>query len=358
MEKALIDKIETIKKEYDEIMEKLQDPEVLSDIKQTTSLTKKEKKLFPKVDLYNKYIENKRDEEEATELLSIETDSEMSAMLKETITEAKKQLEILEAELLEEMAEKDPADEKDCIFEIQGAAGGDEAKIFAGDLYRMYQRYFSKEGFEIEVIDEEPSDNGGYSFVSFKVTGKDPYGTFKYESGVHRVQRVPQTETQGRVHTSTATVAVLPEAEDIDLEINSADLRIDTYRSGGKGGQHANKTDSAVRITHIPTGVVAQSQDGRSQHANKDNAMNILKARLYEAILIEANKNSSENKNSLVGSGDRSEKIRTYNYPQNRITDHRISLTLKKLDRVMDGALGEIIDVLVAVGRGKGIDEG
>ncbi len=358
MEKALLDKLDSIQKEYDEITSKLQDPEVLSDIKQVTTLTKQEKKLSGKVELYNNWKKYKNDSNDAEAMIASESDPEMISMLKETISNSKKEIEKIEEIIKEELTDKDPADEKDCIFEIQGAAGGDEAKIFAGDLYRMYQRYFAKEGFDVKVISEDVAETGGYSFISFEVSGgKDPYGNFKYESGVHRVQRVPVTETQGRVHTSTATVAVMPIIEETEMIIPDSDIRIDTYRSGGKGGQHANKTDSAVRITHIPTGTVVQSQDGRSQHANKDKAMTTLRARLYEEKMKAEQQANAANKSSLVGSGDRSEKIRTYNYPQNRVTDHRINLTLKKLDRVMDGSLGEIIDVLVAVGKGKEINK-
>lgn len=351
MEKVILDKLIQISKEYSEANEQLMDSEILSNVKKVTSLNKLIKKHQEKIELYNKWNTLNEDIKAAEELMQLEPSSadEFKAM----ISENKKEIEKLEEILKEVMVDKDPNDERDAIVELQGAAGGDESKIFVGDLFRAYQRYFAKMDYTIEMIDEDDADAGGYSTLSFYVRGVDVYGHLKYESGVHRVQRIPVTETQGRVHTSTITVSVTPEVEDVEIEINPSDLRIDTYRSGGKGGQHANKTDSAVRITHVPTGIVAQSQDGRSQHQNKENAMQLIKSRLYEQQMqAEAEKNAAEKK-SLVGTGDRSEKIRTYNYPQNRITDHRIGLTLKKLDRVMDGALDEVIDTLIATDAGK-----
>ncbi len=351
MEKQIHDKLIQIKEEYTQANEKLMDPEVLSDVKQVTSLNKLVKRHEAKVALFDKWVGLHNDITAAEEL--IEMDPEGAAEFKEMISANKKEIVTLEDEIKEVMVDKDPNDERDVIMEIQGAAGGDEAKIFAGDLFRTYQKWFSKLGFSVEMIEESESDAGGYSNVQFYVRGVDVYGHLKYESGVHRVQRIPSTETQGRVHTSTITVSVMPEVEEVDVEINPADLRVDTYRSGGKGGQHANKTDSAVRITHIPTGIVAQSQDGRSQHANKDIAMQLIRSRIFEIKMQEEMSKSADAKKNLVGSGDRSEKIRTYNYPQNRITDHRIGLTLKKLDRVMEGGLDEIVDVLIATAAGK-----
>ncbi len=348
MEQHLLNKLEAAKKDYSEAQEKLMDSEVLSDVKQVTLLNKQIKRNQLKVDLYDKYISLNDDIKAAEELINISDDQDTIKDFSELIANNKKEIDILEQKIIESLIEKDPNDERDVFIEIQGAAGGDESKIFVGDLFRAYQKYFSKMDFAIEMIEEDQSEAGGYSKLSFNVRGVDVYGYLKFESGVHRVQRIPTTETQGRVHTSTITVSVTPEADDVEIEINPADLRIDTYRSGGKGGQHANKTDSAVRITHVPTGIVAQSQDGRSQHHNKDITMQILKNRLFEKQMEEELTKNADAKKSLVGTGDRSEKIRTYNYPQNRITDHRIGLTLKKLDRVMDGGFNEIIDELVS----------
>lgn len=351
MEKQIHEKLIQIKKDFDEANEKLMDTEVLSDVKQVTSINKLIKKNQPKVDLFNEWQTLTNDIIAAEELIAM--DPEGAAEFKEMINLNKKEIESLEDKIKEVMVDKDPNDERDVIMEIQGAAGGDEAKIFVGDLFRTYQKWFSKLDYTIEIIEESESDAGGYSNIQFYVRGVDVYGHLKYESGVHRVQRIPTTETQGRVHTSTITVSVMPEVEEVDVEINPSDLRIDTYRSGGKGGQHANKTDSAVRITHIPTGIVAQSQDGRSQHHNKDIAMQLIRSRIFEIKMQEEIEKSADAKKNLVGSGDRSEKIRTYNYPQNRITDHRIGLTLKKLDRVMEGGLDEVVDVLIATAAGK-----
>ncbi len=351
MEKQIHEKLIQIKKEYDEANEQLMNSEVLSDVKKVTSINKLIKKHQPKVDMFNTWNTLNDDIQAAEELMEMDPDS--AAEFKEMISANKKEIEKIEDEIKEVMVDKDPNDERDVIMEIQGAAGGDEAKIFAGDLFRTYQKWFSQLDYTTEIIEASESDAGGYSNIQFYVRGVDVYGHLKYESGVHRVQRIPTTETQGRVHTSTITVSVMPEVEEVDVEINNADLRIDTYRSGGKGGQHANKTDSAVRITHVPTGIVAQSQDGRSQHANKDIAMQLIRSRIFEIRMNEEMEKSADAKKNLVGSGDRSEKIRTYNYPQNRITDHRIGLTLKKLDRVMEGGLSEVVDVLIATAAGK-----
>lgn len=347
MEKQILDKLIEIEKEYSNAKENMLDSEVLSDIKQVTKYNKLIKKNDEKMNLFEKWTFLNNDNEAALELMKLDEDPELQKDFKKMISENKKQIEEIEVTLKEIMVDKDPNDERDVIMELQAAAGGDEAKIFVGDLFRAYQKYFSKKNFTIELIDEAEAEAGGYSSLSFYVRGIDVYGHLKFESGVHRVQRIPTTETQGRVHTSTITVSVMPEVEDVDIEINNSDLRIDTYRSGGKGGQHANKTDSAVRITHTPTGIVAQSQDGRSQHHNKDIAMQLIRSRIFEMKMQEEALKNASNKKTLVGTGDRSEKIRTYNYPQNRITDHRIGLTLKKLDRIMDGGMNEIIDVLI-----------
>ena len=262
------------------------------------------------------------------------------AELEEKLPDVIKKLEI-------ELIPKDPNDNKDVIMEIRGAAGGDEGNIFAGDLYRMYVKYAESQGWKFEVMEAIDAEAGGYSLISFMVKGEGVYGKLKFESGSHRVQRVPKTETQGRVHTSTATVLVMPEVEEVDVEINKNDLRIDTYRASGAGGQHINKTDSAVRITHIPTGIVAASQDGRSQHDNKDKAMKALIARIYDYYQQQQDQQVESERKSKVGTGDRAEKIRTYNYPQNRVTDHRIGLTIQQLDRIIEGKLDDIITALI-----------
>ena len=260
--------------------------------------------------------------------------------MEEKLPDVIKKLEI-------ELIPKDPNDNKDVIMEIRGAAGGDEGNIFAGDLYRMYVKYAESQGWKVEVMEAIDAEAGGYSLISFMVKGEGVYGKLKFESGSHRVQRVPKTETQGRVHTSTATVLVMPEVEEVDVEINKNDLRIDTYRASGAGGQHINKTDSAVRITHIPTGIVAASQDGRSQHDNKDKAMKALIARIYDYYQQQQDQQVESERKSKVGTGDRAEKIRTYNYPQNRVTDHRIGLTIQQLDRIIEGKLDDIITALI-----------
>ncbi len=351
MEKNILEKLEKIIIEYDKVVKELQNPDIFSNPKESTRLNKVQKKLSLPYSLYVRYKELNEEIIDAEELLSLEKEQEMISEFKKIISNNKKELIKLEEQIIESLIEKDPIDEKDAIVEIKGAAGGDEANIFVGDLFEMYQKYSSKNEMKIEVESESRADMGGFTNIKFKVSGIDVYGKLKYESGVHRVQRVPSTETQGRVHTSTVTVSVMPEADEVDFEIATNDLRIDTYRASGAGGQHINKTDSAVRITHIPTGVVAASQDGRSQHDNKDKAMNELRNKLYMMKIEEEQKKQKEQKKLAVGTGDRSEKIRTYNYPQNRITDHRINLTIKKLDRIMDGGLSEVIDVLVSVGK-------
>ena len=285
--------------------------------------------------------------EESRELLAdSDTDEELKEMAELELAEAEEKLPVAEKEVMIALLPPEPSDSKNVIIEIRAGTGGDEAAIFAGDLFRMYSRYAETHGLKVSVMDVSPSEAGGYKEVVFSVEGEDAYKKLKYESGTHRVQRVPETETQGRVHTSAATVAVLAEVEDVDIEIKNEDLKIDTYRASGAGGQHVNTTDSAIRITHIPTGTIVQCQDERSQHKNKAAAMRVLRARIYEDQQREIEAEQAEARRSQVGSGDRSEKIRTYNYPQNRLTDHRINLTLYKLDRVMEGSLNEIFTAL------------
>ena len=279
--------------------------------------------------------------------LAKESDPEIKEMAKMELDELEERMPEIIKKLELELIPKDPNDNKNVIMEIRGAAGGDEGNIFAGDLYRMYVKYAESQGWKVEVMEAEESEAGGFSLISFNVIGDGVYGKLKYESGSHRVQRVPKTETQGRVHTSTATVLVMPEMEEVDVQINKSDLRIDTYRASGAGGQHINKTDSAVRITHLPTGIVATSQDGRSQHDNRDKAMKALVARVYDYFQSQQTEAIDSERKSKVGTGDRAEKIRTYNYPQNRVTDHRIGLTIQQLDRIIEGKLDDIITALI-----------
>ena len=338
------ERLEAIEEKYIEITQKLSDPEVLKDIKKVAELSKEQASLKDPYEAYQKLKKIEEDLEESKELVK---DPELGDFAKEEITRLTAEKEKLEKDIEVMLLPKDPNDDKNVIVEIRGAAGGDEANIFAGDLYRMYTKYAEKQGWKIEVLTEEHSDAGGFPLVEFMVKGNMVYSKLKYESGSHRVQRVPVTETQGRVHTSTATVLVMPEAEEVDVEINPSDLRIDVYRSSGAGGQGVNTTDSAVRITHIPTGTVVTSQNERSQIQNKERCMQVLRARLYEMKIQEQEEKLGAERRSKIGTGDRSEKIRTYNYPQNRVTDHRIGYTTKNLDKVMEGNLEDIIEALI-----------
>ena len=342
----LIDRLDAIEKRFLEINEILMDPSIASDIKKMTAVSKEQASLQKAYDMYQEYKNVLNGIDEAKLLLD-EDDADIVEMAKMELSELEPKKEQMENDLQIELIPKDPMDEKDIIMEIRGAAGGDEGNIFAGDLFKMYSKYAETQGWRIEILEAMPSDAGGFSLISFYVKGEGVYAKLKYESGSHRVQRVPKTESQGRIQTSTATVLVMPEVDEIDIEIRQEDLRIDTYRSSGAGGQHINKTDSAVRITHLPTGIVASSQDGRSQHDNKDKAMAALRARIYEAAQAEQDQKVGAERRSKIGSGDRSEKIRTYNYPQNRVTDHRIGLTIQQLDRIMEGKIDDIINALI-----------
>ncbi len=342
----MIERLESIARRYEELNEILMDPSIATDVNKMTEASKEQSSLEAAYKLYQEYKSVLTGIEEAKELLK-EKDPEIKEMAELELSELEEKRPHLEEKLHLELIPKDPNDNKNVIVEVRGAAGGDEGNIFAGDLYRMYVRYAENQGWKIEVMESQESEAGGFSLISFMVKGEGVYSKLKFESGSHRVQRVPKTETQGRVHTSTATVLVMPEAEEVDVEINAGDLRIDTYRASGAGGQHINKTDSAVRITHLPTGIVASSQDGRSQHDNKDKAMRALRARIFEMKIREQEEALGSERRSKVGSGDRSEKIRTYNYPQNRVTDHRIGLTIQQLDRIMEGKLDEVIDALI-----------
>ena len=340
----MIERLNIIKEKYDELNKELLNPEILKDIKKTKELSKEVSELEEIVICYEKYKKVEEDIEAAKEMVK---DPEMGEFAKEELVNLEEEKNKLSSELEILLIPKDPNDGKNVIVEIRGAAGGDEANIFAGDLYRMYLKYAEKEGWKVEPITEEYSEGGGFSLVSFMIKGKNVYSKMKYESGAHRVQRVPVTETQGRVHTSTATVLAMPEAEDLDFELDMSEVRIDITRSSGCGGQGVNTTDSAVRATHIPTGIIVYCQVGRSQIQNKEMALKTLKTRLYDLKQREKEEKEGAERRSKIGTGDRSEKIRTYNYPQNRVTDHRIGFTLMQLDRVMEGELSPIIEALI-----------
>lgn len=340
----MINRLEAIEKRYHEISNELTTDEVIKDIKKMTELSKEQRRLATTVEIYDKYKKILSDIETAKEMLN---DSDMQEFAKEEISSLTKEKESIEKELEVLLLPHDPNDEKNVIVEIRGAAGGDEANIFAGDLFDMYTHYINNFGWKIEVLNEEPGSAGGYSQIEFMVKGEGAYSKLKYESGAHRVQRVPETESGGRVHTSTATVLVMPEAEEFDYELDESEVRIDITRSSGCGGQGVNTTDSAVRLTHIPTGIIVYSQTERSQIKNKEKAFKILKTRLYDLKLREQEAANAAERKNKIGTGDRSEKIRTYNYPQNRVTDHRIGFTSMNLDRIMAGELGVIIEALI-----------
>lgn len=340
----MFERLETIKQRNEFITNELTKPEVISDVKKTTKLSKEQSDLKEIIECYDEYLKAKNDYEEAKGLAN---DPELGEFAKAEEENALNRQKELESKLEILLLPKDPNDNKNIIVEIRGAAGGDEANIFAGDLYDMYARYAEAEGFKIEELESSPSPAGGYSLISFMVKGEGAYSKLKYESGAHRVQRVPQTESQGRVHTSTATVLVMPEVDDVDFELDMNDVRIDITRASGNGGQGVNTTDSAVRLTHIPTGIVVYSQVERSQIKNKEKGLKILKSRVYDLKMREKEAEVGAERRSKIGTGDRSEKIRTYNYPQNRVTDHRIGYTTNNLDRIMNGKLGEVIEALI-----------
>ena len=346
MNESMLDRLVSMENRYEELGHMLMDPDIGTDIKKMTDVTKEQASLQAAYDLFQEYKEVKDGIDGAKELMK-ENDPEIKEMAKMELDELEERMPDIIKKLELELIPKDPNDNKNVIMEIRGAAGGDEGNIFAGDLYRMYVKYAESQGWKVEVMEAEESEAGGFSLISFNVIGDGVYGKLKYESGSHRVQRVPKTETQGRVHTSTATVLVMPEMEEVDVQINKSDLRIDTYRASGAGGQHINKTDSAVRITHLPTGIVATSQDGRSQHDNRDKAMKALVARVYDYFQSQQTEAIDSERKSKVGTGDRAEKIRTYNYPQNLVTDHRIGLTIQQLDRIIEGKLDDIITALI-----------
>ncbi|MEI3608822.1 peptide chain release factor 1 [Pseudogracilibacillus sp. SO10305] len=343
----MLDKLQSLEDRYNKLNELLSDPEVISDSNKLREYSKEQSDLEPAVTAYRKYKTSVEELDDAKEMLASESDSDMLDMIKAEISELTSDIEASEEELKVLLLPKDPNDDKNVIVEIRAAAGGDEAALFAGDLYRMYARFAEANRWKTEVIEANSTGVGGYKEIIFMIHGKGAYSKLKFENGAHRVQRVPETEAQGRVHTSTATVAVLPEAEDVDVEVRNEDVKVDTYRASGAGGQHVNMTDSAVRLTHLPTGIVVSCQDEKSQIKNREKAFKVLRARLYDKYQQEAEAEYAESRKSAVGTGDRSERIRTYNYPQNRVTDHRIGLTIKKLDQIVEGKIDEIIDALL-----------
>jgi len=355
---AMLDKLQSIKIHWEELAEKLSDPELVKDMNAFMRTNKEYKDLGVIVKAYEAYENVLSNINFNKEVISTEKDEEMRDMAKGELSELEEQKLKMEDNIKQLLIPKDPEDEKNIIVEIRAGTGGDEAGIFVGDIYRMYMRYCDNNKFKTELLGSNESSSGGFKEISFSVSGEDVYGTFKYESGVHRVQRVPATESQGRVHTSAVSVAILPEADEVDVVINPADLRIDTYRASGAGGQHVNKTESAVRIVHVPTGVVAECQDGRSQIKNKETAMKMLRSKMYEAKLKEHNDAIANKRKTLVSTGDRSAKIRTYNYPQGRVTDHRINLTLYHLDSIMNGDIQHILDELRLAENAEKMKEG
>lgn len=344
-------KLELTEKRFEELNQELCDVEVISDQNKYKSLMKELKNLTPIIEKYREYKSEKNNLEEAKKIISESPDKELKEIAELEIQSSRENIERISDELKILLLPKDPNDDRNVIIEIRAGAGGEEAALFSSVLFRMYSMYAQQKRWKSEILNVNETQLGGFKEISFMISGEGAYSKFKYESGVHRVQRVPDTEAQGRVHTSTVTVAVLPEAEDVEIEINPTDLQIDTYRAGGAGGQHVNKTESAIRITHIPTGVVVECQDERSQYKNKDKAMKVLKSRLLEAKRSEQESEMAAERKSQVGTGDRSERIRTYNYPQSRMTDHRISLTLYKLEDILNGNIEEIIEALNTADR-------
>ena len=347
MKASILAKLDNLDERYQEVAALLSDSETIADQNKFRELSKEYAELEPVVKAYIDYRDVINNLQEAKLLLK-DSDPDMRAMAQDELAEAESQREPLELDLQRLLLPKDPNDDKNVFLEIRAGTGGDEAAIFSGDLFRMYSRFAEGKGWKVEVISESEGDHGGYKEIITRIVGKGVYSLLKFESGAHRVQRVPETESQGRIHTSACTVAVMPEADEQDaIEINKGDLRVDTFRASGSGGQHVNKTDSAIRLTHLPTGIVVECQDERSQHKNRAKAMSVLQARLNNAQSDAAAQEQSEQRKNLVGSGDRSERIRTYNFPQGRVTDHRINLTLYKLGEVVEGSLGEIVQPLI-----------
>jgi peptide chain release factor 1 len=346
MNPSIETRLNSLAERFEEIERLLSDPKVIGKQDQFRKLSQEYAEISPVVKLYGDYREARHELESARAMLA-DSDSSIRAMAQEEITGAQKRIEALEGKIQNLLLPKDPNDSRNVFLEIRAAAGGDESAIFAGDLFRMYNYYATQHGWSVETMNQSPGEHGGFKEIIARIAGQDVYSRLKFESGAHRVQRVPATEAQGRIHTSTCTVAILPEVEEIDaIAINPADLKVDTFRASGAGGQHVNKTDSAIRITHLPTGIVVECQDERSQHKNRARAMSILSARMLEAEQRKQRESEAAQRKSLVGTGDRSERIRTYNFPQGRVTDHRINLTLYQLDQVMEGRLDEFVDAL------------
>ncbi|GAA3610705.1 peptide chain release factor 1 [Secundilactobacillus similis DSM 23365 = JCM 2765] len=343
----MFDRLQAVVDRYDELNELISDPEVIADTRRFMELSKEEADLRDTVEAYRQYQNVVSQINDDNEMLREKLDDEMTEVVKEELKELEPQKTALEDKIRLLLLPKDPNDDKNIVMEIHGAAGGDEASLFAADLFDMYSRYAEKQGWSVEVVDRNETEVGGFKEIVMLISGNKVYSKLKYESGAHRVQRVPVTESAGRLHTSTATVGVMPEAEDVDIDIDPKDIRTDVYRSSGAGGQHINKTSSAVRMTHLPTGIVVAMQDERSQQQNRAKAMQILRSRVYNYYREQEESAYDEQRKSAVGTGDRSERIRTYNYPQNRVTDHRIGLTLNKLDKIMNGDLDDVIDALI-----------
>lgn len=343
----MFDRLQSVEDRYEKLNELLSDPQIINDSKKLRDYSKEQSDIQETVQTYREYKEARAQLQDAKAMLDEKLDADMREMVKEEVNELEAQIVELEAKMKILLIPKDPNDDKNVIFEIRGAAGGDEAALFAGNLYRMYSRYAEAQGWKIDLLDASPTGLGGYKEISFMINGQGAYSKLKYENGAHRVQRVPETESSGRIHTSTATVVCLPEAEELEVEINDKDIRFDAFASSGAGGQSVNTTMSAVRLTHIPTGIVVSIQDEKSQHKNKDKAMKVLRARIYDKYQQEAQAEYDSVHKSAVGTGDRSERIRTYNFPQNRVTDHRIGLTIQKLDQILEGKLDDIIDALI-----------
>ncbi len=353
----MFDKLIDLERRYIELSDKINDPEIISNNEEWRKLMKEHSDISPIVNKYKEYEQTKQAIEDAKEMLN-ESDEEMRQLAKEELNENIEKLEVIKEELKILLIPKDPNDDKNVIVEIRGGAGGDEANIFAGDLYRMYSRYAERRRWKTEIMSSTPSDMGGFKEISFMIMGQGAYSRLKYESGVHRVQRVPDTESSGRIHTSTVTVAVLPEVEDIDFKLDLNDVRIDVFRASGNGGQCVNTTDSAVRATHLPTGIVVSCQDEKSQLKNKEKALKVLASRLYDMELEKQHAELSAERKSQVGRGNRNERIRTYNFPQGRVTDHRVGLTLHRLDSIIDGDLDEIMDTLITTEQAEKLKEG
>ncbi|MEH7074387.1 peptide chain release factor 1 [Neobacillus drentensis] len=353
----MFDRLQSVEDRYEKLNELLSDPQIINDSKKLREYSKEQSDIQETVQTYREYKDARSQLQDAKAMLDEKLDSDMRDMVKEEVNELEAQIVELEAKMKILLIPKDPNDDKNVIFEIRGAAGGDEAALFAGNLYRMYSRYAEAQGWKIDVLDANSTGLGGYKEISFMINGQGAYSKLKYENGAHRVQRVPETESSGRIHTSTATVVCLPEAEEVDVEINDKDIRFDAFASSGAGGQSVNTTMSAVRLTHIPTGIVVSIQDEKSQHKNKDKAMKVLRARIYDKYQQEAQAEYDSVRKSAVGTGDRSERIRTYNFPQNRVTDHRIGLTIQKLDQILEGKLDDIIDALIMDDQARRLED-